>query len=48
MSSTVTKKELTDHLVETMGLSGKESKALVESLFNTICSLHKMAGTKRR
>ncbi|MHB8226318.1 integration host factor subunit alpha [Acidithiobacillus sp.] len=38
MSSTVTKKELTDRLVGTLGLSGKESKALVESLFNTICS----------
>lgn len=36
--SSVTKKDLTDHLVDTLGLTGKESKALVESLFNTICS----------
>ena len=36
--SSVTKKDLTDRLVDTMGLTGKESKALVESLFNTICS----------
>lgn len=33
---TVTKQELTDHLVDTMGLTGKESKRLVESFFNTI------------
>ena len=35
---TVTKKDLTDHLVDTMGLSGKESKALVELFFNTMRS----------
>ena len=35
---TVTKKDLTDHLVDTMGLTGKESKALVELFFDTICS----------
>ncbi|OYV75062.1 MAG: hypothetical protein B7Z70_11235, partial [Acidithiobacillus ferrivorans] len=33
---TVTKQELTDHLVDTMGLTGKESKRLVESFFNTM------------
>ncbi len=33
---TVTKQELTDHLVDTMRLTGKESKRLVESFFNTI------------
>ncbi|WP_408626787.1 integration host factor subunit alpha [Acidithiobacillus ferrivorans] len=33
---TVTKQELTDHLVDTMELTGKESKRLVESFFNTI------------
>ena len=33
---TVTKQELTDHLVDTMGLAGKESKRLVELFFNTI------------
>ena len=33
---TVTKQELADHLVVTMGLTGKESKKLVESFFNTI------------
>jgi integration host factor subunit alpha len=38
MSSTVTKKDLTDRLVDTLGLTGKESKALVESFFDTICS----------
>lgn len=37
MSSTVTKKDLTDRLVDTLGLTGKESKALVESFFDTIC-----------
>jgi integration host factor subunit alpha len=33
---TVTKQELTDHLVDTMGLAGKESKRLVELFFNTV------------
>ena len=33
---TVTKQGLTDHLVDTMGLTGKESKRLVESFFNTM------------
>ena len=33
---TVTKQDLTDHLVDTMGLTGKESKKLVEAFFNTI------------
>lgn len=38
--STVTKQDLTDLLVETIGLTGKESKALVESFFSTIrCTL---------
>ena len=36
--SSVTKKDLTDRLVDTLGLTGKESKALVESFFDTICS----------
>ena len=35
---TVTKKDLTDNLVDTLGLSGKESKALVELFFNTMRS----------
>lgn len=35
---TVTKKDLTDRLVDTLGLTGKESKALVELFFDTICS----------
>jgi len=35
---TVTKQDLTDHLVNTMRLSGKESKALVELFFDTMRS----------
>jgi len=35
---TVTKQDLTDHLVNTMRLSGKESKALVELFFDTVRS----------
>ncbi|MHB1279857.1 MAG: integration host factor subunit alpha [Acidithiobacillus sp.] len=35
---TVTKKDLTDHLVDRLGLSGRESKALVELFFNTMRS----------
>ena len=38
MSSAVIKKELADHLVDTVGLTCKDCKALVESLFNTIRS----------
>ena len=33
---TVTKKELTDHLLDTLGLAGKDSKSLVEVFFDTI------------
>ncbi|AEM48079.1 histone family protein DNA-binding protein [Acidithiobacillus ferrivorans SS3] len=32
----VTKKEIVDHLVDTVGFTGKESQQIVESLFNTI------------
>ncbi|WP_309146485.1 integration host factor subunit alpha [Acidithiobacillus ferrooxidans] len=35
---TVTKQDLTDHLVSSMRLSGKESKALVELFFDTMRS----------
>ena len=35
---TVTKQDLTDHLMNTMRLSGKESKALVELFFDTMRS----------
>ncbi|WP_215876994.1 hypothetical protein [Acidithiobacillus ferruginosus] len=31
-------KDLTDRLVDTLGLTGKESKALVESFFDIFCS----------
>ncbi|MHB1642349.1 MAG: integration host factor subunit alpha [Acidithiobacillus sp.] len=33
---TVTKKEIVDHMVDTMGLTRTESKRIVESFFNTI------------
>ena len=33
---TITKQELTYHLVDTMGLTAKDSKAMVEAMFDAI------------
>lgn len=33
---TVTKKQLADHLLDTLGLPGRDSKSLVEVFFDTI------------
>ena len=33
---TVTKKEIVNHLADTLGFSGRESQQIVESFFNTI------------
>ncbi|MHB1493942.1 MAG: integration host factor subunit alpha [Acidithiobacillus sp.] len=33
---TVTKKQLADHLLDTLGLAGRDSKSLVEAFFDTI------------
>jgi integration host factor subunit alpha len=36
---TVTKKQLADHILDTLGLAGRDSKSLVEVFFDTILQI---------